>query len=153
MDIAILYKKAEWYMYNYQEIKNEVIEKRAEMQRVQNTTHHGTKDPTGKDALANVTVIKEVTIHVNSKGQRDNQALVMYPERIIEAVESTLSKSSDLMRSLVEAKYTYKRPWEQTILKENITKDLYYNTIKEFLYLLLLHLVEFKVFKISNKFT
>lgn len=139
-------------MYNYQEIKNEVVEKRGEMQRVQNTTHHGTKDPTGKNALANVLPIKEVTIHVNSKGQRDNQALVMYPERIIEAVESTLNKSSDLMRSLVDAKYIYKRPWEQTILKENISKDMYYSTIKEFLYLLLLHLVEFKVFKISNKF-
>jgi len=150
LDIASLYKTAEWYMYNYLEIKNEVIDKRAIMQQMQNTSH--IKDPTGKDAMVNVLPIKEVTIHVQSKGQRDNQVIVKNPERIVEAVESTLSKASDLMLALVEAKYTYKRPWEQTIVKERISKDLYYNTIKEFLYLLLLHLVEFKVFKISNKF-
>lgn len=151
LDITVLYKKAEWYMYNYHEIKSEVEEKRNEMQRSQHTMHDGLKDPTGKKALVNITPIKAITIYVHSNGQKNKRITIAYPERIVEAVESTLVKVSSLMRALVEAKYTYKRPWEQTVAKEHISKDLYYNTIREFLFLLLLHLVEFNVLKISNK--
>ena len=140
-----LKKQVEWYLYHYQDIKRAVLQ--ARLDPVKKKTGGGwIQDPTGQEAVSNITPLREVYI-VDGKARIH----IDYPERVVEAVESCECELNAVLRELCERKYYGKQRSINCMVAMGLTRDVYYAAINELLQIMSLYMVEHRVLKISKK--
>lgn len=143
-------KKTEWYLYNFNAIKAAVHDRRAEMDAHKGMTggissHAYISDVTANKAIRNITPIRSVEINT-TKGLCD----VHNPEQVLQAIKYAVNQQDGLTRKVVEGRYIAKEIWHETAANLSISRDIYYECIKNFRYDASMCLVGFGVIDIRE---